>query len=71
MAAVCVCVRVSSSFPVNHRFPAAASSTSEFGEEGTETPIALLQKGINIQLFLGYKYRLTCLLGKAWSTVYA
>lgn len=55
---------------VNHGLPAVASPTSEFGEEEIETPVALLQKGINIQLFLGYKYHLTCLCRKArvWST---
>lgn len=46
--------------------PAAASPTSEVREEEI---VALLQKGISIQLSLGYKYRLTCLCGKArvWS----
>ena len=45
--------------------PAAASPTSEYGEEETETRVALLRKGINIQLFLGYKYHLTSLCRKA------
>lgn len=56
---VCMCVRVyvccSPLLRVSHSLP-----TSEFREEGIETPAANLQKGINMRLFLSYKYRLAC-----------
>lgn len=55
---------------VSVSLPVAASPTSEFREEGIQTPVALLQKRINRQLFLSYKYYLTCLLEKARSVVY-
>lgn len=38
--------------------------TSELRAEGIETLVANLQKGINMQLFLSYKYCLTCVLGE-------
>lgn len=54
---------------VSHRLPTAASPTSEFKEKEIETLVALLQKGISIWLFLGYRYHLTGLPGKARSAV--
>ena len=71
-ARVHACTRVHSPLlRVSRSLPAAASPSSEFIEEGIETSVALLQKGISIQLFLGYKHHLTCLLGKAGSAACA